>query len=1023
MLLLWPLLTALLTDAQSLQRTFYKSSGHTLTPTFIYQHPILPLFFTGNQDGKIKQWNSTTGAFIQDLTQFKEWSYPWTSINDDVLIVTGTTGHMGEKTVLRAVHIPSGELVRGDLYLPHLITDTVDISYIETYQQTLLLGLTNGEVRQLSFPELALVRTFSVLRYTQAINDILVHNVTSTMYTASVDGTIRWWSFSTGNLISTFPTAESTGQIQTLNFYGANALVSSSSTLLIAIWSLNGTLQRSFTPFRAYGLTQSIVIDETFIGIAQSGLHRIDLRQSIELLPRVLSVSTRGIGYDMHRGKMYTYAMDNKIRGYDLIITSAIANLVQFNESQAYFKWSSIVSLSDQVLFTGGDRVISRFNLASGALIGTLQGHVGTVKALLIVDTWLISADGGGIVKQWDVITGNWIRDWPHTAGEAVNGLVLRYGIVMTSSFDGYIRLWDPKTGTLVRTIRNALGGGLYEVGFTGDYIVARTETTDVIRLWQYVSGDWAYDLYAFNYLQALFASSLGDDLYISDLSGVYRYNSKSRQRERTYSLASTALATRAGGICSMYVAGNVLFGGQCYDGLMGTYQWDVSTGELIRVLQPISLLWAYGRRLFLAGRDGSVTEWNIPELPDPPLVVTTRNRTTSGTIRRSSTMRRSSPVTSAEESDDGFATADSSSPSVLLISILVPTVVLLVASGILLYVARRKQMTGSSARSRQQHAKRVNQSRQLLTAGSISAIDSNIPSLSPVTLPSVSGITSIQTASTNLSGGSVTTTISHINPEISIPVFLELRWGFDFRQGEFITKGGGGEIYYATSLKPELTRRSQNCQLAVKSIAEAIEVMSGRSQIQFFQEVALMWRFRDHANFIKLFAFSTRPVTMVMKLYYCGDLERLIMGESVAISKGVVYSKRCLVDLIKQVCIGVAHMHHCGIVHCDLKPANVLLDIDPATARLIAVLADFGISRIVDKDQLKVDAFNVSDIRGASLCYAGPETITRFRDRLGGSGPIIWKAGDVYALGLSLLHMLTRILPWSSMLTFNQID
>ena len=172
------------------------------------------------------------------------------------------------------------------------------------------------------------------------------------------------------------------------------------------------------------------------------------------------------------------------------------------------------------------------------------------------------------------------------------------------------------------------------------------------------------------------------------------------------------------------------------------------------------------------------------------------------------------------------------------------------------------------------------------------------------------------------------------------------------------------------------------------------------------------MYRFRDHPNFIRLFAYSTRPVTMVMKFYELGDMVHFIAGRGATVKRGIPYTKFAIVSLLRQFTSAIAHMHENGIVHCDVKPANVLLDTD-ANGNLLAVLTDFGISRIVDKTAMKVQAFNVADLRGASLAYASPESLIRFRKRLAETNGEVWTAADTYALAMSALQMMIRATPW----------
>ena len=105
--------------------------------------------------------------------------------------------------------------------------------------------------------------------------------------------------------------------------------------------------------------------------------------------------------------------------------------------------------------------------------------------------------------------------------------------------------------------------------------------------------------------------------------------------------------------------------------------------------------------------------------------------------------------------------------------------------------------------------------------------------------------------------------------------------------------------------------------------------------------------------------------------------------------------------------------MHAMGFAHCDVKPANVLLDINPATQQLTVIVSDLGISRVVTPEKLKVAAFQISTIRGASIAYAAPDVIFRFKHKMKELSPRVWKAGDVYSLGVSLAEMMKRDKPW----------
>ena len=89
-------------------------------------------------------------------------------------------------------------------------------------------------------------------------------------------------------------------------------------------------------------------------------------------------------------------------------------------------------------------------------------------------------------------------------------------------------------------------------------------------------------------------------------------------------------------------------------------------------------------------------------------------------------------------------------------------------------------------------------------------------------------------------------------------------------------------------------------------------------------------------------------------------------------------------VRIVKAILHGLVHAHGSGILHCDLKPANVLLD-----AELEPRLCDFGQSRLSDQQ----------DPALGTLFYMAPEQAS-----LGAIPDARW---DVYALGALFYHLL----------------
>jgi eukaryotic-like serine/threonine-protein kinase len=124
----------------------------------------------------------------------------------------------------------------------------------------------------------------------------------------------------------------------------------------------------------------------------------------------------------------------------------------------------------------------------------------------------------------------------------------------------------------------------------------------------------------------------------------------------------------------------------------------------------------------------------------------------------------------------------------------------------------------------------------------------------------------------------------------------------------------------------------------------------------------------------------------IVMEYVHGETLENLIAA------RGPLDLNRAL-DFTCQICNAVDHAHRQGVIHRDLRPANVLV-----TEHDMVKVADFGTSRF-----LEIAAHGTTVI--GSPPYMAPEQF---------HGKAVF-ASDIYSLGVTMYQMLTGILPYDT--------
>ncbi len=147
-----------------------------------------------------------------------------------------------------------------------------------------------------------------------------------------------------------------------------------------------------------------------------------------------------------------------------------------------------------------------------------------------------------------------------------------------------------------------------------------------------------------------------------------------------------------------------------------------------------------------------------------------------------------------------------------------------------------------------------------------------------------------------------------------------------------------------------------------------------------------------SHPNIVTVhdFGYDFGQLFIVMEYLPGKDLKTILRQRG-------RYSVEEAIPLIVQACAGIGYAHRAGLVHCDVKPHNMIVTPD---SRL--KVTDFGIARALSTIQPDERA----DVVWGSPQYFSPEQAV-------GEAPS--PSSDVYSLGIVLYEVLAGALPFNA--------
>ena len=200
-----------------------------------------------------------------------------------------------------------------------------------------------------------------------------------------------------------------------------------------------------------------------------------------------------------------------------------------------------------------------------------------------------------------------------------------------------------------------------------------------------------------------------------------------------------------------------------------------------------------------------------------------------------------------------------------------------------------------------------------------------------------------------------------------------------DYVLHEMIGAGGIGKVYRAT-------QRSLERDVAVKTLAKSIQ-HDPIAVDRFVGEARTLARLR-HANIVGVHGLGQYPgggYFLVMDFIPGNTLEQW--------QRSAEFSSHQAIEIVRKLAAAVDYAHTQGIIHCDLKPSNVLLANDNEP-----IVSDFGFAEFWQ--EIHRNSSSDIDRRGGTFGFTAPEWLD---DPTIQPDPTI----DVYSLGAVLAYLL----------------
>ncbi len=301
---------------------------------------------------------------------------------------------------------------------------------------------------------------------------------------ASADGKLRIWDLTSGKTLQTL--AGHAGPVHSVAVFSTRRLISASSDETLRLWDLEVSTAIQSLVAETDPVTAVAPIDYRKVVAASGKTLRLWDLESGEILQSLTG----------HADPVFAIKVLNKRR---LILASSEGMLLwdlDTNETSPLLTSvqtgpvSAVEVLDEQrLVLPSPDGTIRMWDLRTGEILHTLEGHKDWVSALAVLDhRRLISASADRTLRLWDVETGKPLQILAGHSSWVRAVAILDERRVISASYDETLRLWDLESRETLQELRGHTGP-VSAVAALEEHHVISASLDQTVRIWELESG------------------------------------------------------------------------------------------------------------------------------------------------------------------------------------------------------------------------------------------------------------------------------------------------------------------------------------------------------------------------------------------------------------------------------------------------------------------------------------------------------------------------------------------------------